>query len=145
MDKNFKPREVWVAKNAPVPDFMRRHIQNNGKLYMTVMPRNHKAIISIHKNPDNASDTVSIDVKYVRQEVKIKDESLLNLTYEIRHHVLEGGKLYMYGEPECGIAFISAENDSSGENSLSMYILESDFMDEDEQEFTDAVAGILTE
>ncbi len=68
----FKAREVLIAEDAPLPDFMREHFNNGGKLYMVEEPRNDKAFVSTSENRIGAL-CAHIDMKYVIQEVRVSE------------------------------------------------------------------------
>lgn len=149
--QKFKPREVYFLKEElesyefVMPESMRNHIKEGGQVFMMEAPQNGQALISTTENSIGGISSF-INMDYVVQEVTLKDDVYGLLPHTMQEHVQNGGKLYMEGEPENGIAFISMAKDMH--STISTTVCASDLINdyaadnENDLDFTDAVAAI---
>lgn len=77
-EDEFIPREVWVAEDACIPDIMRKHVQDRGKLYMIDEPKTDKAYADYnmaHISTDVEGHGIStyVPLNYVRS---VTDEDM---------------------------------------------------------------------
>lgn len=136
-----RPHTVTLTKEgmAQLPDFMRKHAENGGKLWVIKEPKDGRAFIAMSKT----GEAVCVNSSYVVCEIRIHPDYIPLLAEWERKHIENGGNLYMIGEPINGKALVSTSAELDGHIEMENHYWFSEYIDTDYSEIAAAMVECI--
>lgn len=133
----FRPHVVLLTKEgmAQLPEPMREHADNGGKLWQVTEPKDNLTSIATSKTGDG----VPVNASYVICGLRIGPEVIPFLSEYERKHLENGGKMYIVGEPLNGKILVSDSTGLDGYVEMEDYCF---FLDDEDTSYPGIAAAM---